>query len=99
MLWLDDRRGYLVDAITQAWARATGQRFDPREFPWLDGPVGGVRRIGSDFFERLAQQQGARVVDGQGLLESATSLLPENGARQLLSKDVAQFYERTNDYD
>src|SRR5687768_15985347 len=70
-------RGALVDRTTQRWVRATGRRVSLDECPWLRGPVGDVDVIGTDFFTRLADREGLRVVtDGppRGLVENFEDL-------------------------
>lgn len=95
MLWLGDRVGYLPDAITQFWVRLTGHQFEIADCPWLDGPVGDTRRIGPDFFHRLATRSGACVRPGSGLLSDVAPLVP-NG--HPLDAAVADFYQHTADY-
>jgi hypothetical protein len=84
--------------MTQAWVMGTGRRFEPHCNPWLEGPIGDPRRIGNDFFERLAERQGLRVREGSGLLQNAASLLPDDGSRALLNPQVARFYEFASRY-
>jgi hypothetical protein len=97
MLWLGDRAGYLPDAITQLWVRATGRRFEPADFPWLDGPIGDTHRIGEDFFERSAARDGCTVRAGCGLLTDA-SILQAADSPHRLSDAVADFYQNTGAY-
>jgi hypothetical protein len=95
MLWLGDRIGYLPDAVTQLWVRATGTPFDPADFPWLNGPIGDTRRIGRDFYERLALRGGGSVYAGSGLLPDVAPLV-RNG--RTLDSAVADFYQNTAAY-
>lgn len=95
MLWLGDRAGYLPDAITQLWVRVTGRRFNAADCTWLEGPAGDTRRIGRDFFERLAERRGGSVRPGYGLLQDASRLVPEGYS---LDPSVADFYENTAAY-
>jgi hypothetical protein len=98
MFWLGDQRGFLLDAVTQAWVRATGRRFDPAKYAWLDGPIGDAARIGPDFFDRLVRRQGGRTVDGLGLLSSMTKLFKDPEACAHISLSVREFYEQTSRY-
>jgi hypothetical protein len=69
--WLGEQRGYLVDWLTQVWAKRTGRIVDLREEPWLRGPIGETRSIGDDYFARLAQHADQRVrvnAAGSGLM-------------------------------
>ncbi len=97
MIWLGDRTGYLPDAITQFWVRTTGTRVNPRDCLWLDGPIGDTRRIGKDFFERLATRDGLSVREGKGLLTDASVLAGRDASRKL-HPAVADFYENTAEY-
>jgi hypothetical protein len=42
-MWLGERRGNLIDWLTQRWVCATGRRVDLAAEPWLAGPVGQTR--------------------------------------------------------
>jgi hypothetical protein len=92
MLWLGERVGYVPDAITQLWVRATGRQFSLRECPWLDGPIGDTRRIGRDFFERIAPREGGSIRVGSGLLPDVSALIPG------MDPAVADFYQNTAAY-
>jgi hypothetical protein len=96
MLWLGERTGYLPDAITQLWVRTTGRAFNTADCPWLDGPVGDTRRIGRDFFQRLAERNGRGVRVGSGLLRDMSPLVPEG---RVLDATVADFYQNTAAYN
>jgi hypothetical protein len=102
MIWLGARRGYLTDWTTQKWVQATGRRLQIEEHPWLGGPVGGTDGIGKDFFRRLAEEEGLRVLDSgppRGLLPRLGLLTgPEFDADRVDAR-VAAFYEETSDYD
>jgi hypothetical protein len=95
-------RGHWIDALTQAWVRATGRNWDPAKDAWLAGPFGKTGGIGESFFEDWAQEHGL-VVDeaseGRGLLETIAPALGDDGARHRVHPDVAAFYERTSDFE
>jgi hypothetical protein len=74
---LGGRRGVLSDWTTQRWVQVTGKRVDLSDYPWLEGPVGDVDRIGSAFFRRLADRkklEGVGDGPGRGLLADFSSL-------------------------
>lgn len=98
MLWMGERRGYLLDALTQTWVCATGRRFDLVQYPWLNGPVGDAERIGEDFFDRLAHRQGAHTREGSGLLADISELFADPESTRRLSSNVVDFYEHTARY-
>jgi len=97
-MWLGERYGYLPDAITQAWVRMTGRRFDVARLPWLDGPAGDARRIGEEYFDRLAAREGLRTRAGPGLLPGFSDLFTGTVPAVPLDRSVADFYERTAAY-
>lgn len=95
MLWLGDRAGFLPDVITQLWVRLTGREFDTANCPWLKGPTGDTRRIGSDFFDRLATRKGGSIRNGTCLVPDMSSLV---GVGSALDATVADFYQNTAVY-
>jgi hypothetical protein len=101
MLWLGDSRGYLADWITQLWVRATGRRVNLSDMPWLDGPVGPPRGIGSNFFVDLAEQKGLelRREGERGLLDDFTALAAGDFPPQQVHQSVVEFYTRTSEFD
>ena len=58
MIWLGEQRGCLTDWLTQRWVIATDRKISLTEYPWLEGPIGKTRRIGSDFFVNYARASG-----------------------------------------
>ena len=101
MIWLGDKRGNLADWVTQRWVCATGRRVDLAEHGWLDGPVGGTRRIGKDFFEDFAAQNHYERVRGGigGLLADFSVLEQNNPSIRLVAPQVRTFYEQTSQFD
>jgi hypothetical protein len=93
MLWLGERHGNLSDYITQLWVRLTGRRVDLATQPWLAGPVGSTRGIGTDFFRILAREEGLLVTEGRGLLPDFDLVCPGT------APGVRHFYENTAEYD
>lgn len=95
-------RGRWVDRSTQAWVRATGRAVTWCEHPWLEGPVGDVDVIGTDFFQRWAERRGGRVEEGGGAcgLLDDFALLEGPGCRPSeVDPEVARFYEQTSEFD
>jgi hypothetical protein len=85
----------IVDAVTQAWVRATGRRIDPSLECWLDGPAADARGIGANFFQSYAAKHGIALDEAPGLLDTAAPLDPANRMDPL----VRMFYERTSSFD
>ena len=95
------RRVQFVDWTTQCWVRATGRSITWCEFPWLEGPVGDVEVIGTDFFRRYAVRRGWSLVatgEPRGLLESLALLEGPTCQPLKIDSRIAGFYERTSDY-
>lgn len=98
MLWLGESRGYLSDFTTQLWVRATGREVNLKEVPWLSGPVGSPRGIGSDYFHLLAKSEGLKVEAGRGLLPEFSVLSGPKFNLDEVSSGVREFYEETSRY-
>lgn len=101
-MWLGDRRGDLIDWLTQRWVWLTGRRVDLAADPWLAGPVGSTHGIGLDYFDRWAAAEGmvvARHRSGTGLLPSFAALGGPQFDASAVAPQVAEFYERTADFE
>jgi hypothetical protein len=104
-LWSPDlggRRGHLSDWVTQRWVQATGRKVVLSDQPWLDGPVGDTRTIGTDYFSRLAARQGLSLETERrprGLLADLSGLDASGCRISELHPDVARFYEQTSEFD
>lgn len=101
MIWLGERRGNLTDWTTQQWVRATGHRLNLQEHLWLDGPVGGTREIGGNFFRDYAEKKGWDLVETgvRGLLPDFRELEPGNPAIVDVAQPVKDFYECTSEFE
>lgn len=92
----------LQDWFTQQWVIIRGRKIDPKNFPWLIGPVGNVGDIGDAFIEQLAAKEGLIVTRNErsgGLIPSFDRLNLPKPERARLHKPVADFYENTSNYD
>jgi hypothetical protein len=101
-MWPGERRGNLVDWLTQRWVCATGRRVDLAANPWLDGPTGTARGIGPDYFEKWAAAEGLSVVrhsSGKGLLPTFADLSGPGFDAAAVDPAVAEFYERAVDFE
>lgn len=100
-MWLDDARGHLVDSTTQRWVQATGRRITLVECPWLEGPIGPPAGIGTAFFETYAVTRSLRLERGRacGLLPELHCLRGPECDPTRVSPAVADFYERTSQYE
>lgn len=101
MIRLGDKRGYLTDWTTQLWVRATGRRVNSIEHAWLDGPAGGTRVIGKQFFSDYAERNDLAAVESgsRGLIESFSLLNGPSSEVDRVAAPVRDFYERTSEYE
>lgn len=82
--------------------KLTGKKIDPEVDSWLVGPIGDTDLIGDQFIARLAQEQNLEIVSNQpgfGLLENFNSLGINEPEKSKLNPMVADFYEKTFDYE
>lgn len=102
MIWLGERRGHLVDWLTQRWVQATGDRLAQADAPWLWGPVGSTSGIGPGFFEELAAARGLVVLPASpeaGLLPGLEALAGPRFRPQDVAPAIASFYAHTAGFD
>jgi hypothetical protein len=102
VIWLGERRGELVDWVTQRWVQITGRRVPLADAPWLAGPVGSVRGIGVDFFERWAASQGMQVLQpgpADGLVEGLALLAGPAFDPRNVHPRIHDFYTHTAAYE
>ncbi len=101
-MWLGDRRGNLIDWLTQRWVWATGRCVDLATDPWLAGPVGQTRGVGLDYFDKWAAAENLTVTrhrSGKGLLPSFAALSGPDFDSSAVAPEVAEFYERAADFE
>jgi hypothetical protein len=100
VIWLGERRGNLSDWTTQQWVRTTGRYIKLADHSWLDGPVGGTRGIGKQFFEQYAKDKNLETIQSgvRGLL-SDFSRLEEGNNLSPVALPVKEFYEQTSEFD
>lgn len=102
MVWLGERRGQLVDWVTQRWVQLTGTRVSLAEAPWLRGPTGETAGIGRDFFEQLAVHRGLEVLpdaDDAGLLPGLSALAGPRFDPASVAPVIDRFYAHTAAFD
>jgi hypothetical protein len=100
-MWLDDARGHLVDWSTQRWVQLTGRRLHLADHSWLSGPAGKPSGVGLGFFETYASEHALRLERGRtcGLLPDIRVLAGFECDLTHLQSGVADFYERTSEYE
>jgi len=102
VVWLGERRGHLVDWVTQRWVQVTGDRLAQSQAPWLWGPVGATSGIGPRFFEELAAARGLEVLPPSpdaGLLPGLAALAGPRFDTQAVAPAIADFYAHTASFD
>jgi hypothetical protein len=102
VVWLGERRGDLVDWVTQRRVQITGRRVALADAPWLAGPSGSVRGIGPDFFARWGESQGMRVLPSRpddGLVDGLAALAGPGFDPQTVHPSIHDFYAHTAAYD
>ncbi len=102
MLWLGEKRGFLIDWITQRWVQFTGRRIRLGEAPWLAGPAGATRRIGRNSLEAIAYREGLTVRRGRrpiGILPCFEQLRGPCFDPDKVDWKVRAFYEHTSAYE
>jgi hypothetical protein len=102
VIWLGERRGDLVDWVTQRWVQITGRRVAIADAPWLDGPTGSVRGIGPDFFATWGESNGMRVLApaaDDGLVPGLAALTGPGFDPSAVDPRIDDFYARTAAYD
>src|SRR5262249_46386580 len=102
MLWLGEKRGFLLDWLTQRWVQFTGKRVNLAEVPWLAGPVGATRRIGHHSLETIAPCYGLgvrRATGPIGILPCFEQLRAPSFDPDQVDPIVKAFYERTSAYE
>jgi len=102
VVWLGERRGDLVDWVTQRWVQITGRRIALADAPWLAGPSGTVREIGADFFARWGESHGMQVLTPgpeDGLVDGLAALAGPGFDPQAVHPTIHDFYAHTAAHD
>lgn len=101
-VWLNQKQGYLIDWLTQAWVKITGQKIDPADADWLPGPYGDTRMIKDRFIKELAASEGLEISKNHpdyGLLSTVKSLGLSEQETTKLNPRIIDFYEKTARYN
>lgn len=101
-IWLNQKRGYLIDWLTQAWVKISGRKVNPAEAGWLIGPHGDTRLIKDHFINALATSENLEVSKNNpndGLLATIESFGLSDQEAAKLNPRIIDFYERTSRYN
>ena len=99
--WLDNKRGYLTDWVTQKWVRITGRRINLQHAEWLRGPIGETKQIGEEYFTNLATRDHLTLSvnpDGAGLIDDFSQLHNHAFWPAEIHPAIKDFYEHTTKY-
>jgi hypothetical protein len=97
---LSEAIGAAAEAAIRVAVRLTGRRVVKVAAPWLACPMGPRGRIGAEFYELLARQEGLciRPAADAGLLPSFTALKGKEFDPQAIHPRVRHFYEHIAGY-
>lgn len=100
--WIDDKRGYLTDWLTQLWVKASRNKISIEENRWLDGPIGQPRIIGESYFEEFAARHGFKIDSNSksgGLVENFSHLDSSEFQTDKVHPRIVEFYENTSNFE
>ncbi|MDN5200656.1 hypothetical protein QQ008_04765 [Fulvivirgaceae bacterium BMA10] len=101
-MFLDNKRGYVQDWITQQWVKYTGKRISPESYPWLMGPIGDVRLIKDQYIDTLRKKENLVLkenVPGSGLIEHTDQFGFTGDQKSTINAQILDFYTHTITYD
>lgn len=90
------------DWFTQQWVIIRGTKINPFENLWLIGPFGEIGGVGETFIYQLAEKENLSIIrdpNPKGLLDSISNLNLSEDEIKRLSIGIADFYERTSEYN
>ena len=93
--------GRFIEWFFRTWVQLFGKRLRRNEAAWLDGPTGGVDRVGANFYQTLSQKSGLLVRINEprsGLMKDFGKLAGKSFDPQSVDSRVRDFYERTTNY-
>jgi len=100
-MWLDKKRGYLQDWITQQWVKITGIRVRDGRFDFLKGPYGHTDQIGDKFVQELVEKEALVLYKNRsdaGLMPNAEAFALSEAERARINPRILDFYTRTIHY-
>lgn len=101
-IWLDDKRGYLTDWVTQNWVRLSGRIVNVEVESWLQGQIGETRQIGESYFEKLSENSHFKMnvnPSGAGLVKDFSVLQSNAFSPKEIHPKIIDFYEHTTKYN
>lgn len=98
--WIDDKRGYLSDWLTQLWVKSSRVKINPKTERWLDGPIGEPNIIGESYFEEFANKNNLMIETGskEGLVDDFSHLDSKQFSSEKVNPRIVDFYENTSKF-
>ncbi|MBO6623079.1 MAG: hypothetical protein JJ892_07925 [Balneola sp.] len=99
--WIDGKRGYLSDWLTQLWVKSSRVKINPHYENWLDGPTGEPKIIGESYFEEFATKNKLTIETGseEGLVEDFSHLNSSQFSSDKVNPRIIDFYENTSRFE
>ena len=99
--WIDEKRGYLSDWLTQLWVKSSRIKINPQKEEWLDGPIGEPKLIGESYFKEFANKNNLIIEAGseKGLVEDFSHLNSSQFNSDKLNSQIINFYENTGRFE
>lgn len=99
--WIDEKRGYLSDWLTQLWVKSSRVKINPRNESWLDGPIGEPKIIGESYFKEFANKNNLTIETGseEGLVDDFSHLNSSQFSSDKVNPRIIAFYENTSRFE
>lgn len=95
-MFINHKKGFLQDFITQFWVKVTGTTLLKSDNHWLFGPTGDTTMIGNSYVEKLAKSNNLLIEINKinsGLIDNFSSI-----SKTLPHSKIIDFYEHTTNY-
>ena len=99
--WIDEKRGYLSDWLTQLWVKSSRVQVNPKNENWLDVPIGEPKIIGESYFEEFANKNDLIIETGseEGLVDDFSHLDSGEFNSDRVDPRIIDFYEHTSRFE
>lgn len=99
--WIDEKRGYLSDWLTQLWVKSSRIKINPKNEVWLDGPIGEPKIIGESYFEEFANRNNLIIETSseEGLVDDFSHLNSSQFSSNKVNPRIIEFYEITSRFE
>lgn len=99
--WIDEKRGYLSDWLTQLWVKSSRVKINPKNEGWLNGPIGEPKIIGESYFEEFANRNNLIIETSseEGLVDNFSHLNSSQFSSDKVNPRIIEFYEHTSRFE